>query len=338
MATAHLVLLWCGFVVCGAAIVYSGARLSRYGDIIAEKTGLGRTWIGVILMAAVSSLPELMTGIGAVTYVHSPDIAVGEAMGSCVVNLVILASLDVVGREKPVSARAQQGHVLSGGFGILILSIASLCLYLGNRIVPFGWIGFYSLLFPALYLVAMRSVYAYERRQIARFISDQAEAFRYEAVDLGFAVSRFVRHSLVVIGAAVLLPEIGKGLATGTGLGESFVGNIFISVATSLPEVVIAVAAVRIGAIDLAIGNLLGSNIFNVCILAVEDFLFFPGPILSHVNGNHIISSLTAVAMTGIVIVGLTYRSEKKLLFLAWDSLAIVLLYMAYLMAMYAFR
>jgi cation:H+ antiporter len=332
-----LMVLWLGFFASAAAIVYSGAKLSRYGDVIAEKTGLGRTWIGVLVMASVTSLPELMTGASAVTFARAPDIAVGSVTGSCVFNLVILGCLDLVEREKPLSAKAQQGHVLSGGFGILMLSIVSLSLFWGDRIAPFGWIGVYSLLFAALYVIAIRLVYSYEKRQIARFIGERAEEFKYEAVTLKSAVVNYTVNALIVTGASVVLPGIGKGIAASTGLGQSFVGNIFIAATTSLPEVVISLAAVRIGAIDLAIGNLLGSNIFNVCILAVDDFLFFDGPLLSSVDRGHVISCLTAIAMTSIVIIGLTYRSEKKFLFLAWDSLAIILMYPAYLMLLYAF-
>jgi len=124
----------------------------------------------------------------------------------------------------------------------------------------------------------------------------------------------------VVIVSAVLLPKIGEGIAETTGLGQSFVGNIFIALATSLPEVVVSTAAIRMGAADLAIGNLLGSNIFNIFILGIDDIFFTKGAILSVVNQNHMISALSAIAMTAIAAIGLTYRAEKKRLFIAWDS------------------
>jgi cation:H+ antiporter len=73
-------LLWIGFIICTSIIFYSGSKLSRYGDILAEKTGLGRTWIGVILMASVTSLPDLVTGVSSVTYAGVPDIAVGDVL------------------------------------------------------------------------------------------------------------------------------------------------------------------------------------------------------------------------------------------------------------------
>src|SRR3989339_1145814 len=139
-------LFWLGFIVCTSLIVYSGTKLAKYGDIIAEKTGLGRTWIGVVLMASVTSLPELITGLSSVTYAGGPDIAVGDALGSCAFNLLILALLDVLQTPLPLSTRAHHGHTLSAGFGILLLCIASLGLTPQNRFLPIGWIGGSSLL------------------------------------------------------------------------------------------------------------------------------------------------------------------------------------------------
>lgn len=104
-------LLWIAFIVCTSVIIYSGTRLSKYGDIIAEKTGLGRTWIGVVLMASVTSLPELVTGISSVTYANVPDIAVGDVLGSCVFNMLIISFLDAMHRPTPISSRAHHGHV-----------------------------------------------------------------------------------------------------------------------------------------------------------------------------------------------------------------------------------
>ena len=106
-------LLWLGFIVCASVIVYSGSKLSKYGDIIAEKTGLGGAWIGVVLMGFVTSLPELVTGISSVTYADVPDIAVGNVLGACVFNMLTLALLDAIYRPMPISAKAHRGHMSS---------------------------------------------------------------------------------------------------------------------------------------------------------------------------------------------------------------------------------
>lgn len=327
--------MWAGFFVCTSLIVYAGTRLAKYGDIIAEKTGMGRTWIGLILMASVTSLPELVTGISSVTFAGVPDIAVGDVLGSCVFNMLILSLLDAFFRQTPMSTRAHHGHILSGGIGILLLSFVGVGLFAGRNAFPFGWIGIYSLLFPIIYIVAMKLVFSYEKRQLAVYMKETAVEHRYDEVSTRTAVMNYGVNALVVISAALFLPKIGAGIAEATGLGQTFVGNILIAFSTSLPEVVVSVSAVKMDAIDLAIGNLFGSNIFNIFILAIDDILFMKGPILSFVNPLHVLSVMSAIAMSAIAIIGLTYRAEKKQLFLAWDSIGILIIYINNIMLLY---
>ncbi|MEW6068664.1 MAG: sodium:calcium antiporter [Nitrospirota bacterium] len=331
-------LLWLGFIVCTSAIFYSGIRLSKYGDIIAEKTGLGRAWIGVVLMASVTSLPELVTGISSVTYAGAPDIAVGDVLGSCVFNMLILALLDALHHQMPISTKAHHGHVLSAGFGAFLLSIVATSLFLSKYIPPLGWIGPYSLLFVIIYFIAIKLVFSYEKRQIAAYMKERSVELKYKDISTKTAIINYSINALVVIIAATFLPEIGKGMAEITGLGQTFVGNIFIAISTSLPEVVVSLSAVKIDAIDLAIGNLFGSNIFNIFILAIDDIFFIEGHLLFFANSSHIISALSAIAMTSIAIIGLIYRSEKKKLLLAWDSIGILLVYIINLMLLYMLK
>lgn len=333
-----MMILWIGLILCTSVIVYAGTRLSKYSDIIAEKTGLGGTWIGVVLLASVTSLPELVTGISSVTYAGVPDIALGNVIGACVFNMLILAILDAIYRPMPVLSKALQGNILSAGFGIFLLSTVAISLFLGNRIFPLGWIGLYTPLLVLIYLFAMRLVYFYERRQVSVFIKEMAAKLKYEDISVKTAILKFSVNAVFVIIAAVFLPKVGEGIAESTGLGQTFVGSIFIAIVTTIPEVVVSIAAVRIGAIDLAMGNLFGSNIFNIFILAIDDLFFVKGPMLSFVNQNHIISALFAIAMTSTAIIGLTYRAEKRTLFLALDSIVMIFLYMANLLSLYMLK
>ncbi len=332
-------LLWLGFIACTAVIVNSGTRLSKYGDIIAEKTGLGRAWIGVVLMASVTSLPELVTGITSVTFANVPDIAVGDVLGSCVFNMFILAFLDAFYKPTPVSAQANQGHVLSAGFGILLLSTITFSLYAHSYIPVILWIGIYSLFTLFIYIIAMRVIFYYEKRQMSKYLQEIADETKYEDVTTKNAVLHYAINAFFVIVAAAFLPGIGKGIAEMTGLGQTFVGNILIAISTSLPEVVVSIAAIRMGVIDLAVGNLFGSNIFNILILALDDIFYVSGPILTVVSPHHIVSAIAAIAMSVIAIIGLTYRAEKKpFYFLAWDSIGIVAVYIINLMILYRMR
>lgn len=209
-----------------------------------------------MLLASVTSLPELVTGISSVTYAGVPDIAIGNVIGACVFNMLILAILDSIYRPMPVLSKALQGNILSAGFGIFLLSTVAISLFLGNRIFPLGWIALYTPLLVLIYLFAMRLVYSYERRQVSVFIKEMAAKLKYEDISVKTAILKFSVNSVIVIIAAVFLPKVGEGIAESTGLGQTFVGSIFIAIVTTIPEVVVSIAAVRIGAIDLAMGNL----------------------------------------------------------------------------------
>ncbi len=332
-------LLWFGFIVCTGVILYSGSKLCRYGDIIAEKTGLGRAWIGIILLATVTSLPELITEISSVTVADVPNIAVGEVLGSCVFNMLILALLDAFYRPMPIYSKAHQGNILSASFGILLLIITAMSLFFKELFPPFGWIGPYTLLLMIIYLIAIRMIFYYEKRQISAFIKEMAEIeLKYKDISKRTAFIRYAINALIIIISATFLPMIGEGIAKHTGLGQTFVGNIFIALSTSLPEVAVSLSAMRIDAVDLAISNLFGSNIFNIMILAIGDIFFVKGPLLSSANTNHMIPALSAIAMTTIAIIGLTYRASKKPLFLAWDSIGIVFVYIINIMLLYMMK
>lgn len=331
-------MLWFQFIACTAVILVAGTYLSKYGDVIAEKTGLGKSWIGVVLMASVTSLPELVTGISSVAIFDVPDIAAGDVLGSCMFNILIIALLDLLGGPSPVSARAHQGQVLTGAFGIFLLGLVSFSLLAAAEIPSLGWVGLYSLVFIAIYLVGMRLVFSYEKRRIAEFVKEIAVEAQYQGIARARAYRLYGLNAVLIVGAATYLPSLGEAIAEKSGLGQTFVGSILIALSTSLPEVVVSIAALRIGAVDMAFGNILGSNLFNIGILALDDLFYIKGPLLSHVSQNHIATAVTAMSMTAIAIIGLTYRASKKFFFFAWDSLGIFFLYTLAIYLLYSMR
>ncbi len=324
-----LVAVWLAFAACAALIGLAGPELSRSGDIIADKTGLSGNWIGLILLGTVTSLPELMTGLSSVTVADVPNIAVGDVLGSCVFNLLILVVIDFLYREAPVYRRAHQGHILSAGFGVVLIGFAALNLQVGpdGDTYAIGHVGLYTPIMVGLYLLAMRTVFRYERDQQEAFVEEAAE--RYPDITLRRAMRRFGIASVVVIGAGVALPFVGDRLAVAMGWQTTFVGSLFVAFATSVPELVVTVAALRFGAVNMAIANLLGSNLFDILILAVDDVFYRQGPLLSHVSPAHVFSAASAVIMTGLVIVSLLYRPARRLFrTVGWTSLGLFVIYL----------
>ncbi|MCA9814050.1 MAG: sodium:calcium antiporter [Candidatus Obscuribacterales bacterium] len=326
-------LVFSAFFACALAIFLAGTQLSKYGDAIAEKTGMGRTWIGLVLLATVTSLPELITGTSSVVLHDLPDIAVGAILGSCMCNILIIALLDCMSGPKPVSHQVHEGHVLSAGFGQLMLGLACLDIVAEERLPTIGWIEPLSPLFILLYILAMKLIYQHEKKRVNEFM--ETIEVQYRDVSLKKAVTMFTLNSLVVVAAGVFLPDIGDRISTITGLGDTFVGSVLIAISTSLPEIVVCISAAKIGAFDMAVGNLLGSNLFNLAILSLDDALYLKGPLLEVISPTHLVGALCGLIMTSIAIIGLSYRAEKKATFIAWDALGIAFIYVVGTMILY---
>jgi cation:H+ antiporter len=325
----NLFWIWTQFALCVLLIGVAGFKLSRYGDVIAEKTGMGGTWVGLILLATVTSLPELITGISAVSFAHTPEIAVGDVLGSCVFNLMIIVVLDFLQRGESVYTRASTGHILSAGFGIVLIGIAGFNILLAQSgyVWRIGHVGVYTPIILMVYAIAMRTVFRYERAHLDAYTGQSVE--RYPAMTLREAAIGYAIAALVVAAAGLWLPFVGKELALSMGWHESFVGTIFVAFVTSVPELVVTISALRIGALDMAIGNLLGSNLFDIAILALDDLLYLPGPILSYVSVTHGVSALSAMVMTGVAIIGLLYRPRPRVFkTVGWVSIFLFLVYL----------
>jgi cation:H+ antiporter len=317
--------VWVQFSACIALIGFAGIRLTRYGDVIADKTGLGGSWVGLVLIATVTSLPELASGISAVTLAHAPDIAVGNVLGACVFNLTILAVIDLLQRQDDIYRDADTGHTLAASFTLLMLGMVGFSLLImglkpGWRI---GHIGFSTPLLLLGYIVAIRSIHLYECAHVAEFTD--AEPDRYPHLSLRAAVLRYGAAALVVVAVGIWLPFVGEAIARQMQWSESFVGTLFIALVTTLPELVVTLAAVRIGAIDMAFGNLFGSNLFNLLVLAVDDIFFLKGPLLASASTANVVSAFSVVMMTGIIIAALCYRPKARLFgIIGWPSLALI--------------
>ncbi len=321
-------LLWLQFLLCLVVIAYAGYFLSRYGDIIAEKTGMSATWVGLILLSTATSLPELVTGISSVMIADAPDIAVGDVLGSTVFNLAILVLLDAMYKRESLYGRAAQGHILSASLGTILIGFAGFNLLLDHAgMSPTLWhVGLYSPFILMVYLVAMRAVYSYERRTLSDYTEVSAE--RYPHVTLRRALTGYALAASAVVAAGSWLPFIACDISSLMGWGQSFVGTMLVAAVTSAPEAAVTISALRIGALDMAIANLLGSNLFDIIILAIDDLFYQQGSLLAHVDVSHALTAFTAVMMSALVTVGLIFRpSGRTVLGLTWISLGLFMLY-----------
>lgn len=326
-----------GFLGCAIVIFWAGSKLSHYGDLLAEKTGWGKVWVGLILMASATSLPELMVGLSSSAIVQSADLAVGDVLGSCAFNLGILALMDAfVPKNKHLFNMASPNHVLAAALGIILLSMVGFSLFLPEDIVLTSWIGLTSIGFILIYLASIRLLYLNERRHDSKPAAATSETINDpDGLTLRQVVWRFAGFASLIVLAGLSLPYFAETIARESGLGSSFVGTLFLAGSTSLPEVAVSIAAIRMGAIDLSVGNLLGSNIFNILILAIDDLFYTKGHLLKDASDNNQVSVFSTILMSAVVIIGLTFRSEGKRYKLAWDAALIFLIYVVNMIILY---
>jgi len=298
--------------------------VARYAAIIADKTGLGGVWTGLVLLAVVTSLPELFTGISAVTLVKIPDLTIGDLLGANTFNLLNLAFLDIAHRNGFLLRVVSPSHRLTGWFSLVLVLVAATSIVISLRFsaMGIGWIGWYSPIIILLYLAFVRIIFRFEKRQ-----PHQAAQLDYREISLKRVYFYFAISAAFIIGAGTWLAIIGNEIAGITGWGESFVGSLFLAFTTSLPEITVSFAAMRMGAVDLAVANMIGSNLFNMTIISIDDLFYLKGPVLAAVSENHLITALAVMLMTTIFIAGLHFR-PKRFFRLSWWNCALVVLFL----------
>jgi cation:H+ antiporter len=361
--------IWIKFIVCAGIIFFAGKRVAKYGDIIAEKTGLGGLWIGATLVAICTSLPEIFTGIGSIIFVDAPDLTIGNLFGANTYNLLNIALLDFLHKGSPLLNTLSVGQLLTAGLSLVPLLIAMTGIFLSSRLPSFGifHISIYSVLILVAYLVSARIIFSrlrrdptrsnldtlvgkFERKEaLLKELQEEQEAvftpletigreektkmsltgFKYKEFPLKKAFLFYGISACVIVVAGIWLAYIGDELAQNLGWQRNFVGSLFLGFATTLPEITVSAAAIYLGAKELAVANMLGSNLFNMSIIFINDALYKKAHIFKVISENHLFSGLVVIFMTAIVIASLILKpKDKKRWRLSSYSLALILVFM----------
>jgi cation:H+ antiporter len=325
-------MIWLQFGLTALLVVLAATRLATYGDVIAVRTGLGGLFIGTLLVAMATSLPELLTAVNAIRQ-GAPNLTAGDIFGSGMFNMLLLALLDVFHRQKRVLRLVAAVHALSAGLAILLTGLAVFFIW-ADVDLRFGWVGVDSLILIAFYLYGMRLINHNARRDGASSIP--AEELPQNAPPLWVAGLGFLLATLVLMLTTPWLVRSAIGIAEMTGLSTGFVGAALVAVVTSLPEATSTLAAVRIGAYDLAVGNLFGSNLFNIFALGLIDFFYTDGRLLGVIDPTLTLAGLMALLLTSIALIGNLAREERRFLFLEIDALLILIGYSSGMYLLYS--
>lgn len=325
------------FVVTAAVLVRAGAGLAGYGDQLAERIGLSRLFVGTLLMAFATSLPEVVTDITAAA-AGAPDLAVADLFGSSMANMAILAIIDLRHRGK-VWPAVELGHARVAAVAIGLTALATLGIYTppGVRI---GWVGLTPILIVALYIAAIgwfRRMPTLHRPGIdvpgIPFLEPTGWSDPKAQMSLRGIWVRFGAAALAILIVAPIMTLSVKQIADATGIAQTFLGAALLAISTSLPELVTSLAAIRIGANDLAVGNLFGSNVANMSVLLFADLAYTKGPILAAVEPSQIVPAVGSILLMAIAIAAMVGGSETRIKRLEPDAIVLLIAYVGLLFA-----
>ena len=317
---------WLIFTISAAVIVFAANKLAEYGDVIAVRTNLGGLVVGTVFLAAATSLPELITSISAFQ-MGAPDLAAGNLFGSNMVNVVLLASIDLVNYQVPLMRRMAVTHALTAVLASLLMLLAVIFI-IADIPASIGWVGLDSLLIIAVYFGGMW-LFQQENQAQAGAARARVIPVEDEFPSLRLGIIGFLLAALLLALVVPQLVSASTDIAALTGLGEGFIGTTLLSLVTSLPELLAALAAVRIGAFDLAVGNLFGSSVFNMLGLGLADFFYTDGRFLGAIDPSFALVGLLALLLTNMALLANLARVERKIHFIEVDSVAIIVTYFA---------
>ncbi len=303
------------FAICAAIIFYAGRRVAKYGDIIAEKTGLGGLWIGFVLISITTSIPEIFTGVGSSLFIGKPDISMGNVFGANSYNLLNVILLDALNKNTPLLSIVSKGQLIIAVLSILPLSLAIAGVFFASHGVTFSImnVSVWSILIFCSYLMCAKLIFDYETVNKTSDKNEEDTSKYQDSDSMGKTLLNFIFFAAVIAAAGIWLSYIADEISAVYGFNLSFVGGLFLGFATTLPEISVSIAALRLGAKEMAVANMLGSNLFNLNIIFLNDILYRKGDIFTIISPNAQASALTVLILTSIIVISIVFKPQKKL-------------------------
>jgi cation:H+ antiporter len=317
------------FGFAALVIVIAGSQLARQADILADRTGLGEALFGVLLLAGVTSLPDFAATLSAAVD-GRPDLAMSNVMGSMAVNLAFLGVADIVYRKANLEhAAASAVNLMLAGLLVVLLTLPLLAVFMPT--VSLWSVHPITPVIVVAYLFGLHQVHRTQARPMwfprltRQTVPDEPKKYHpgsSTSVWLGF-----ISMAVVTGTAGWILMEAAKAIADLTGLSETLVGGVLTALATSTPELVTTIAAIRIGALTLAVSNILGTNCFNMLVVAAADAGYAHGSIYHDMAPVQMTWGLVSILMTAILLLGLVRRETYGIGRIGFESALILGVY-----------
>ena len=322
-------MMWVGiYAALAVCVVFFSIKLANYVDLIDKKTDLSGAFIGGVILAAVTSLPELFTSISAVLFVKQPDLVMGNILGSNLFNMCIFGGAALIAAKSLCKSTIGSSHFKTTVITFIMFSIMLLPVVFKKDYTVVGISG-YSIILLVLYACSIKFM-----------AGDSAESEGEDNSDLTIKqiIIRFVIMAVLLVVASIFITIAADHLSEEFNLGKTVGGALFLGVATSLPELTSSIALIRKGNFNACAGNVMGSGVFNFCIISVADILYRGGSVyISNDKSSSYLNifGLVATAAVGAILLMKIRKKDTEnaglKLFYRFGGLAILACYAAFL-------
>lgn len=319
------------FLAAAGVIAAAGIRMAETADRLADRTGIGEALFGGLLLGGATSIPGIVTSTAAGAAGH-PELAVTNAVGGIAVQTFFLAVADIAYR------RANLEHAAASLTNLTLAAvlISLLCLPLVAAAAPATTVLGVHPVSPLIllgYLFGLRIARAARDEPMwgpRRTVETRVDTPEEPAGGRGTIMRMtavFGALALVLAAAGYVTAGAGVAIAAGTGLGESVVGTLLTGISTSMPELVTTLAAVRRGALTLAMGGIFGGNMFDMLFIATADAAYRGGSIYHAVSDRPYFMMALAILMTAVLLLGMLRRERHGIANIGFESALVLALY-----------
>ncbi|WP_170287634.1 sodium:calcium antiporter [Aquibacillus halophilus] len=320
------------FTIAALVSILSAIKLSTYADLISKQTRFTGFLVGTMLLAVATSLPELTTTVSAAA-IGNADIAIGNGLGSILFNLFILFAMDLIFYKKRIFLEGTQNQMFPGLLCVVLLLVVFFSLWFDSNVEVLG-IGLTSIIICATYVGGLWLI---SRKQKGETSSEETqESSEKQAGSLRKIVIRFGLFAILILISGSVLSIAGDSIARNTGISSTAIGSFLVAAASSFPDAVSVFVALKVLNINLAIGTLLGSNLFNILVLCIGDIFFRSGSIWVAAEDKHMLTAGIGVLLTSAVILIVRRKTARTQLWYLAPSFLVITSYVLFVIVIWS--
>ncbi len=319
------------FVVSALVIGIFGTMMTRTADILADVTGMGEALMGAIFLGGSTSLPGITTSVTAAAGGHA-ELAISNAIGGIAAQTVFLAIADIAYRKVNLEhAAASVANLLQGALLTVLLALTILAM--AGPQLTFWAIHPVSVLIIVAYILGLRLVshaetdWMWRPKRTRETLVDEPTHVDVTRSQILLLWLKFALLGIIVAFAGYIVAKTGIAISGQAGISETVVGAMFTAIATSLPELVTSVAAVRQGALTLAVGGVIGGNCFDVLFVAFSDMAYRMGSVYEALSNRQLFIIALTILLVGVLLLGLLRREKHGIANIGFESFLIIVLY-----------